>query len=184
MCAYLLVKLNFYWVLSTYICSIIPTLRHTTTTYMKYFSVILLLIFFGKTNRVFAQCSEPQTLSFITHAEIALKGVNVNANFQAGIWSRFGGLSAGIVSHAMPYKEETKNAFAALSPANRQVITPVATLSGRIVLSDKYLFSPYITMGKDYTEKGIKICALTESNMAIGVKASDQGFGICLAKIF
>jgi hypothetical protein len=39
-------------------------------------------------------------------------------------------------------------------------------------------------MGKDYTEKGIKICALTETDMAIGIKASDQGFGICLARIF
>lgn len=151
---------------------------------MKYFSVVLLLIFFGKTTRVNAQCSEPQTLSFITHAEIALKGVNVNANFQAGIWSRLGGLSAGIVSHAMPNKEETKNAFAALSQAYKQVITPVATLSGRIVLSDKYLFSPYVTMGKDYSEKGIKICVITESNVAAGIKASDQGFGICLSKLF
>lgn len=167
-----------------YVCSINSTLRHITTTCMKYYSVILLLIFFGKTNRVIAQCSEPQTLSFITHAEIALKGVNVNANFQAGIWTRFGGLSAGIVSHAVHYKEENKNVYAALSPAYRQVITPVATLSGRVVLSDKYLFSPYVTMGKDYTEKGIRICALTENDMAIGVKASDQGFGICLAKIF
>jgi hypothetical protein len=167
-----------------YVCSVNSTLRRITTTGMKYFSVILLLLFFGKTNRVIAQCSEPQTLSFITHAEIALKGVNVNANLQAGIWTRFGGLSAGIVSHTVDYKEENKNAYAALSPAYRQVITPVATLSGRVVLSDKYLFSPYVTMGKDYIERGIKICALTETDMAIGVKASDQGFGICLAKIF
>lgn len=151
---------------------------------MKYLLVIFLLFFLGTTNRVIAQCSEPQRLSFITHAETALKGVNVNANFQAGIWTRFGGLSAGIVSHAVDYKDNSKNNYAALSPAHRQVITPVATLSGRIVLSDKYLFSPYFTLGKDYTEKGIKICALTESDMAIGVKASDQGFGICLAKIF
>lgn len=151
---------------------------------MRYFSVILLLLFFGTTNRIIAQCSEPQTLSFITHAETTLKGINVNANLQAGIWTRLGGLAAGIVSHAVHYKEENKNPYAALSPAYRQVITPVVTLSGRIVLSDKYLFSPYVTMGKDYTEKGIKICALTESDMAIGVKASDQGFGICLAKIF
>ncbi len=151
---------------------------------MRYFLFIFLLLFFGNTNRVIAQCSEPQTLSFITHAEFALKGININANLQAGIWTRFGGLSAGIVSHAVDYKENSKNNFAAFSPAYRQVITPVATLSGRIVLSDKYLFSPYITLGKDYTEKGIKICALTETDMAIGVKASDQGFGICLAKIF
>ena len=151
---------------------------------MKYLSIIFLLFFFGTTNRVIAQCSEPQRLSFITHAEIALKGVNVNANLQAGIWTRFGGLSAGIVSHNVDYKDNSKNNYAALSPAYRQVITPVATLSGRIVLSDKYLFSPYFTLGKDYTEKGIKICALTENDMAIGVKASDQGFGICLAKIF
>lgn len=151
---------------------------------MKYFSVFLLLLFFGKTNRVVAQCAEPPTLSFITHAEVALKGIHVNANVQAGIWTRFGGLSAGIVSHAVDYKENSKNNYAALSPSYRQVITPVATLSGRVVLSGKYLFSPYVTMGKDYTEKGIKICALTETDMAIGVKASDQGFGICLAKIF
>ena len=152
---------------------------------MRYLLIISLLFVFGKPNQVIAQCSEPQTLSFITHAEIAFKGVNVNANLQAGIWTRFGGLSAGIVSHAVDYKENSKNNYTALSPASyRQVITPVATLSGRIVLSDKYLFSPYFTMGKDYTEKGIKICALTESDMAIGVKVSDQGFGICLAKIF
>jgi hypothetical protein len=151
---------------------------------MRCFLLILLLLFFGKTNRVIAQCTEPQTLTFITHAEIALKGINANANVQAGIWTRFGGLSAGIVSHAVEYKENSKNNYAALSTVYKQVITPVATLSGRIVLSDKYLFSPYVTMGKDYTEKGIKICALTEHDMAIGVKASDQGFGICWAKIF
>lgn len=151
---------------------------------MKCFLLIFLLFFFGKTTQVIAQCSEPQRLSFITHAEIAFKGVNVNANLQAGIWTRFGGLSAGFVSHAVDYKENSKTNFAALAPAYRQVITPVATLSGRIVLLDKYLFSPYFTMGKDYAEKGIKICALTESDMAIGVKLSDQGFGICLAKIF
>jgi hypothetical protein len=159
-------------------------LLDTTTTRMRYFLIIFLVFFIGKTNRVFAQCTEPQRLSFITHAEIALKGVNVNANLQAGIWTRFGGLSAGFVSHTVNYKENSKNNFAALSPAYKQVIIPVATLSGRIVLSDKYLFSPYFTLGKDYTEKGIKICVLTESDMAIGVKASDQGFGICLAKIF
>lgn len=151
---------------------------------MKYLSIIFLVFFFGTTNRVIAQCAEPQRPSFIIHAETALKGVNVNTNLQAGIWTRLGGLSAGIVSHAVDYKDNSKNNYAALSPAYRQVITPVATLSGRIVLSDKYLFSPYVTLGKDYTEKGIKICALTESDMAIGVKASDQGFGICLAKIF
>lgn len=167
-----------------YVCSTTTTLLDTATTYMRYLLTILLLFFFGTSNRVIAQCSEPQIPSFITHAEVALKGVNVNANLQAGIWTRFGGLSAGIVSHAVDYKDNSKNNFAALSPVSRQVITPVATLSGRIVLSDKYLFSPYLTMGKDYTEKGIKICALTETDMAIGVKASDQGFGICLAKIF
>lgn len=151
---------------------------------MKYFLIIFLLFLFGTTNRVIAQCSEPQIPSFITHAEIALKGVNINANLQAGIWTRFGGLSAGIVSHAVEYKDNSKNNFTALSPVSKQVITPVATLSGRIVLADKYLFSPYLTMGKDYAERGIKICALTETDMAIGIKASDQGFGICLAKIF
>jgi hypothetical protein len=151
---------------------------------MRCFLAVFLLLTLVKTNRVTAQCAEPQTLAFITQAEVALKGINVNANLQAGIWTRFGGLSAGFVSHAVEYKEPSKNNYAALSPSYKQVITPVATLSGRIVLSDKYLFSPYVTMGKDYTEKGIKICALTEHDMAIGVKASDQGFGICLAKIF
>lgn len=151
---------------------------------MRYFLIILFSFFLGTANRAIAQCTEPQTLSFITHAEIALKGVNVNANLQAGIWTRFGGLSAGIVSHAVDYKEDSKNNYAALSPAYRQIITPVVTLSGRLVLLDKYLFSPYFTMGKDYSEKGIKICALTETDMAIGIKASDQGFGICLARIF
>jgi hypothetical protein len=151
---------------------------------MRYFLIILFSFFLGTANRAIAQCTEPQTLSFITHAEIALKGINVNANLQAGIWTRFGGLSAGIVSHAVDYKEDSKNNYAAVTPAYRQMITPVATFSGRFVLSDKYLFAPYFTMGKDYTEKGIKICALTETDMAIGIKASDQGFGICLARIF
>lgn len=151
---------------------------------MKYFLIVSLFFFLGTPNCVIAQCIESQTLSFITHAEIALKGVNVNANLQAGIWTRFGGLSAGIVSHAVDYKEDSKNNYAAVTPAYRQIITPVATFSGRFVLSEKYLFAPYFTMGKDYTEKGIKICALTETDMAIGIKASDQGFGICLARIF
>lgn len=151
---------------------------------MRYFLIILFSFFLGTANRAIAQCTEPQTLSFITHAEIALKGINVNANLQAGIWTRFGGLSAGIVSHAVDYKEDSKNNYAAVTPAYKQMITPVATFSGRFVLLDKYLFAPYFTMGKDYTEKGIKICALTETDMAIGIKASDQGFGICLARIF
>lgn len=166
-----------------YVCSVNTTLVYAATTYMKYL-LIIFLFFFGTANRIMAQCSEPQVPSFITHAEIALKGINVNANLQAGIWTRFGGLSAGIVSHAVEYKDISKNNFAALSPVSKQVITPVATLSGRIVLLDKYLFSPYVTLGKDYAERGIKICALTETDMAIGIKASDQGFGICLAKIF
>jgi|GEM_PF-4109737 len=151
---------------------------------MRKILTVLFLLFIAKTNSGIAQCPDPQATSFITHAEIALKGVNINANFQAGIWTRFGGLAAGFVSHAVDYKNESKNAYAALSPASKQVITPVATLSGRVVLAYKYLISPYITMGKDYTEKGLKLCALTENDMAIGVKASDQGFGICLAKIF
>ncbi|NCI45783.1 hypothetical protein [Sediminibacterium soli] len=151
---------------------------------MRKLLVLLLLIFIGSSNSVTAQCPDPQVPSFIAHAEVALKGVNVNANVQAGIWTRFGGLAAGFVSHSVPYKEDAKNSYAALAPGYKQVITPVGTLSGRIVLAYKYLISPYITAGNDYTEKGVKLGVLTENDMAIGIKASDQGFGICLAKIF
>jgi hypothetical protein len=146
--------------------------------------IILILIAIGYTNSALAQCPDPQVPSFITHAEISLKGMNVNANFQAGIWTRYGGLAAGFVSHAVDYKDDSKTAYSAFAPQYKQVITPVITLSGRIVLSDTYLISPYFTLGKDYTEKGVKLCVLTEHDMAIGIKGSDQGFGIVLAKIF
>lgn len=146
---------------------------------------VLLLVFIGIANNAGAQCSDPQPLSFITHAEVSLKGTNLNANFQAGVWTRFGGLAAGVVSHAVEYKDESKTSqYAAVASTYRQVVTPVVTLSGRIVLSDTYLISPYVTMGKAYMEKGVKLGVLTEYDMAIGVKCSDQGFGIVLAKIF